>query len=287
MVGSALRAAGALVAARFGMVLAALVATIVVLVIGTSLLGAGAAVPVALRQAFVASPVLVFVRPNAARSDVEAIGPGLMALPDVSTATLRPKEEALATLVAAGIPAPTDGRNPLPDVWTVTLHGDGPSFVTEAVAMRDAISALALVDSVRFDEAWARSLDRTAAMWSRFGAGWLAGSIAALGLVLFCAYVLFGRALTTPDPGQMPTVAAAVVIVAVCLVIVAAAVSYAACLLIGDQVTEIDAAGMKPIAVVVRFTIGKAIGEASVGCLLLLLAGVAVGHRSDRPRQSR
>lgn len=281
-----MRAAGALVSARFGMILATLAPTVLALIAATWSLGVALAVPEALRQAFVSSPVSVFLAPATSRGDVEALGPKLLALPDVADATLRPKDEALAALVAAGLPAPSDGRNPLPDVWTVTLRGDGPLFMTEAVAARDAISALPAVDRVRFDEAWMGSLDRVTAMWSRFGVASIASVLAGAGLALFCVHVLFGRTLVAASARDAPGAIAGIVIIGLGLAILSALIDYVACKVIVSRLVGMGLPPMKPIALLLGQSIDRTVAEVGLAGCVSVVCGVAVALSSNSSRPS-
>jgi hypothetical protein len=283
--GSALRAASGVLAARLGLIVAAMVPTVLALIAAVLLLGLAAVVPRVLRQAFVSSPLLVFMTPTASRADVETLGTKLTALPDVASAAVRTKDDALAALVAAGLSAPADGRNPLPDVWTVTLQGTGPLFLTEAIATRDAIRALPSVDQVRFDEAWAGSLDHATATWARFGIGWLAGVSGGVAVALLCVYILFCRALTGPVQGR-PVAVASLVIVGGTMVLVSALLGYALCLLILDPIGASAWPALKPIGEFLGLKLAGSIAAATVFCLVLLVIGIVCGRANDRNKQS-
>lgn len=280
---SAFRTVGRLAAARVGMLVAAFVPTVLALAGAAFALACGVAVPSVLQQAFVASPVLVFVSPTASRSDVEAIGRKLTAVPGVVAAALRPKEDALAALVASGLPTPIDGRNPLPDLWTVRLRGDGPSFTTEVVTARDAITAIPGIDRVRFDEAWAGGLDRLAAAWSRFGIGALAGVLVGVALSQFCIHVLLGRSLASS--ADTPPALSALLIVGVGLSLIAAPVGYAACIVVSDRFLHVDVPSLKPIAVAIGQSIGTALGAVASVNSMLSAIGIMFGG-SDRTKRS-
>lgn len=283
---SVFRAAGALCMARLSLVLAAFVPTVLALVGATLLLAIGVAVPAALRQAFVASPVLVFVAPAASRGDGEAIGKKLATLPDVVSATLRPKEDALATLVAAGLPAPTDGRNPLPDVWAVGLRGDGPLFMTEVVAARDAITAIPGVDRVRFDEAWAGGLDRSVDAWARFGIAAMAGGLVSFAAVVFAVHGLFGRALAGSPFGEVSVSPAMLLMIDVLVGLVSALAGYAICLVIVGRLVGIELSAMKPIVVAIGQSWVVGFVEVTGVALVLVFAGVLIGG-TNSTRQSK
>ena len=274
---SALRATVGLAIAHVGMLAATLVLTTLAMIAATALVSSVFAVPAALQQAFVASPVLVFLSPTISRNDAEALRPGLMASPDVADATLRTKEDALGALVAAGLPAPPDGRNPLPDVWTVTLRGSGPSFMTEAVTARDALRALPAVDVVRFDEAWAGLLDRTAATWSRLGMTSVAGGLVATGLAVLCIYLLFGRTLTTPASAGAASFGA-LMIVGFALVGLSALIDYAACRILVTSMGVADGFTGKPIAVGIGLNLVKTVAEVAVAAFLLAASGIGIGR---------
>ncbi len=160
---SAVAVAARLATARWGAVLAfVVVATIAMFaVLAIVLARAGAAAMLA--AAVAATPVVAVVSADAAPADVAALGDSMRALPGVASATPRPKDDALRTLVAAGLP-PVEGRNPLPDLWIVipdpgAIAASGRTVAEGLAALRAAVVKLAGVEAVRVDDRWVAAAD--------------------------------------------------------------------------------------------------------------------------------
>ncbi len=241
---SALAAAFRLVRSRPGTTIAAVALTVALTAVALAAAVATIAAPAALALAVPASPLTVFVSPQAARADAEALGSRLKSLPAVADATFRPKEEALAGLAAAGLPT-TDHRNPLPDAWIVRLSTgssfDG-SFVTLATATRDGIAGLANVDAVRVDGAWFQRLDAVAAQWRRYGRPTLGATLLVAAVLQVAAWFLWSRAVG--GAARLPRAVAAAVVSGLVAAGVVAALELPVATLLGAD------PAMKPIAAV-------------------------------------
>ena len=128
-----------------------------------------------------APQVSVFLRPEASRTDADAIGARLRGDPRVREARFVPRETALAELrateslaeVIAGL-----GENPLPDAFVIHLHEATPQALD---ALARELRALAPVAQVQVDSDWARRLAALATV-ARTGTGLLT-ALLALGLV--------------------------------------------------------------------------------------------------------
>lgn len=131
--------------------------------------------------------VSVFLRPEAKRTDADALAAALRADPRVAKLRFVPREEALKELSAVqGMPEliAALGRNPLPDAFVVQLK-DGALD-----AFADEAAKLPAVGQVQADTAWARRLAALAgiarlALWllaGLLGAGLIAITFNSIGL---------------------------------------------------------------------------------------------------------
>ncbi len=141
----------------------------------------------------------VFLQPQVSRADAEGLRARLDATPTVTGAKLRTRDDAMAALVAAGLPTLSTKPNPLPDVWVVTLAQAGPaatirSLATRVADARTTLSGLPGVESVRVDGRWVELLDRWTPPVVRGAnlATWLVTGT--LAIALFCVFFVAGRA---------------------------------------------------------------------------------------------
>ena len=257
-----------------GVVLSTLFLTLVAMLSGTALISIAVAVPSALRNAFVSIPVLVFAVPGATRSEVESLDLRLKALPMVADVSARSKEAALAALIEAGLPAAGDGRNPLPDVWTLRLRlletRVDSNFVTVVVGARDAIASLPAVERVKFDEGWVILLDRWARGWSAWGMPILAGCLLVGAAGTMLVYGLFSRSLRLPQQGRPSQRKSVLAFVSFLVVTAASLVIIALCALFESSTTIAGVDLMKPIADQAGLTL--VIIVASIGAVTLVCA---------------
>lgn len=122
--------------------------------------------------------VSVFLRPEAKRTDADALGAALRADPRVAKLRFVPREDALRELNAVqGMPEVIAalGKNPLPDAFVLNVREDA----VESVAAD--VRKLAGVGYVQADAAWARRLAAMAGVVRL--ALWLLAGVLALGLV--------------------------------------------------------------------------------------------------------
>ncbi len=269
-----------------GVILATLFPTLLAVSFATALVGLAVAVPTALRGAFTASPILVFVSPTIAHDDVQALGARLKALPMVADATLRSKEDALAALIQSGLPPPADGRNPLPDVWSVRLRLDAaqrgdPNFVSVAVGARDAIAALPTVDRVKFDEGWANALDRWWQAWSMFGSLAVAGGLVLATAGVYCLFALCARALEIPEQSGITNAKSALAIMEAIMFCVCGILVYATCRWAVNSSSMAMEPILNPIAGQIGLTLASSIvSTASLGLLTAWVATAFVRLRA-------
>lgn len=163
-----------------------------------------------------ATAVFVSVDPRASASDAEALGDRIRSLPGVADAKLRTRDEALRSLVANGLPPP-EGRNPLPDVWTVRPKADGGDgrFQTVIDELRRALAALPLVESTKVDARWVERIDAGKAEVARGLVFGRSVGYTALGILLACMGSVGGQALTRGFSPRMSVLAVAVTLIGV------------------------------------------------------------------------
>jgi cell division transport system permease protein len=138
--------------------------------------------------------VSVFLRPEAKRTDADALAATLRADPRIAKARFVPREEALRELGAVpGMPEvlASLGKNPLPDAFVLSVR-DGSLDAVAADARK-----LPAVGLVQADAAWARRLAAAAgiarlALWLL--AGLLAGGLIAVTFNTIGLQVLTQRA---------------------------------------------------------------------------------------------
>ena len=176
-----------------------------------------------------ATRVYVVVDPSTARADAEALGSPIRALSLVEAASFESRDDALAKLVADGLPVP-DGKNPLPDVWTVTLRSrfvmaDPRGFAAVVGDTRRALAASPHVDATRVDQRWVDGVDRHMRGWRRLRSPLLLAGCALLALLLLATGFLAGAALSDRQVGPMTTRKSAVTLGVALAALVAAAVA--------------------------------------------------------------
>lgn len=159
------RDVGAVIAAQPAVFLVTMLVGCVAVAIAIGVLAIGQGICAQLALAIGRTQASVFLAPQLTRSDADALRERIEAMPTVSRAVLRTREEALAALAGDGLPALVNKPNPLPDVWIVTLRpatpgsAERPLSVATAAA-RDSLAALPGVASVTVDERWISVLDR-------------------------------------------------------------------------------------------------------------------------------
>lgn len=138
--------------------------------------------------------VSVFLRPDAKRSDADALGAALRADPRVATLRFVPREQALKELSAVqGMPEVIGalGRNPLPDAFVVQVKdGALEAFAAEA-------GQLPSVGHVQADTAWARRLAALAGIGRL--ALWLLAALLGGGLIAITFNTIGLQILTRRD----------------------------------------------------------------------------------------
>ncbi len=216
---SSLAAAGLLMRARWGVCLALIVASAIAIVAAVAVVSTGALASATLGVAIAATPIVAVVAADATAADTAAVGAAIRALPDVASATLRSKDDALRALSAAGTPVP-DGRNPLPDVWLVMLDAGpivrGAETVTQsATALRASIARVPNVETVRVDDRWLAPLADRTARWQRTWPVVQGSILFALAVAVGCCSFLAGRAMHGTDERTAPASKWALAIVAV------------------------------------------------------------------------
>ncbi|MBP6749245.1 MAG: permease-like cell division protein FtsX [Xanthomonadaceae bacterium] len=120
----------------------------------------------------------VFLKPEVAAPQAQALAERLRGRDDVATLELRTPEQGLETLRRSGAYAEAIavvGENPLPSLLIVRPRGD-------ETALAAALAALPETDQVRRDAVWRERLDR----WLAFGerAVWVLGALLGLGALL-------------------------------------------------------------------------------------------------------
>ncbi|MCC7248847.1 MAG: ABC transporter permease [Lysobacter sp.] len=120
----------------------------------------------------------VFLKPEIAAPQAQALAERLRARDDVATLELRTPEQGLETLRRSGAYAEAIavvGENPLPSLLIVRPRGD-------EAALAAALAALPETDQVRRDAVWRERLDRGLAFGER--AVWVLGALLGLGALL-------------------------------------------------------------------------------------------------------
>ena len=161
--------ARAVVAMHPGTVVLSILLAALMIAIAASLLFVGQGAQYRLASAIDALQLSVFLQPQASRADAEGMRARIEAVPFVVGARLRTREDAMTSLVGAGLPALATKANPLPDVWIVSLgrpngSNDAPALSARVADTRVALEALPNVEAVRVDARWVDLLDRSS-LW--------------------------------------------------------------------------------------------------------------------------
>lgn len=219
----------------------------------------------------------VFLQPQVARGDAEALRGRIEAIPTVAGARLRTREDAATTLAGSGLSALTARANPLPDVWVVSLRGVSsgaePLRLSARVAnTRVALEALPGVESVRVDGRWVDLLERSSSWLDHATgvAGWTVTAcllVAVLGLSF-----LTGRALT-PDARSGPGRSQALATVGMMAGLLSLAVGGA---LLASVIVVTPESG--PIAGSILDSLGRTGHAFLVGVGLAVVLIAALGH---------
>jgi hypothetical protein len=209
-----------LLKARWAVVSALVVALAIVGGAAFGLLFVDRLVTAGIEASVAATPVFVLLDTRATASEAEALGARIRALPGVADATLRTRDDALRALVATGLPAP-DGRNPLPDVWTVRLKTPPTGGLSAALAtLRSALAALPLVVATRVDERWVARLDQWMSASAASGPMVRPAGVALLLLLLASLGFVGGKAASAADnPSKLVLAIAGTLVAAMALVI--------------------------------------------------------------------
>jgi cell division transport system permease protein len=136
----------------------------------------------------------VFLRPEAKRTDADALGKLLRADRRIAQLRFVPRDEALKELAAVqGMPEVIEalGRNPLPDAFVVT------TAPTALEGLAADLGKLPLVAHVQADAAWARRLAALAAIGRLVL--WLLSGLLGLGLVAVTFNTIRLQILTQRD----------------------------------------------------------------------------------------
>ena len=200
--GSIAGAAAPLLRSRW-QVFAALIVTVTILqAMAFGLVGIDAIGSARIDASFASVAIYVAAETEASAAEVDALGPLIRAVPGISGATLRSKDDAIKSLVANGLPPP-DGRNPLADVWIVRMQAgsepNGGSVATTWKEKRQALLPLPRVASVSTDERWVAALDRGVTRWRTQWPVALSGGLAVLALAGIGVAYLAGCGLATPS----------------------------------------------------------------------------------------
>jgi hypothetical protein len=280
---SSFAAAVDLLRANWGVAVALAGVTAVVLTIATAWFLFDACFSAAVDASVAATPISVLLKVQTSTAEAQALGARIVALPNVATAALRSKEDALKTLVAAGLPTP-DGRNPLPDVWTVTvkpplLNASRQSLTTFMAETRYLLGGLPAVESTAVDERWIAALDR----WSLGRKQWgpkLAGAILLLLAVMsFSSAFLAGGALS--DAASLQKSASWLALAFISVSVLLAAIVIVAAIAWTVQSLWNAAPGM-PVEVTVAQLLSAqraSLFVTSIALLLVLALGLIVGRR--------
>ena len=121
-----------------------------------------------LNQMIGATKVVVFLDAHAPSQTVESIGARLKAIPGVSGASLKTKEDAFSAVEAAPMGTLLASKEiSLPDAWVLSLRtqihdgADDPrSLSAEVQRLQEMAGKLNGVQSIRFDRVWVGELDR-------------------------------------------------------------------------------------------------------------------------------
>ena len=149
--------------------------------------------------------------PQLPRAEAERLKTSIEALPQVASATFKTREDALARLADAGLPAIQSRANPLPDAWMVVLapasSGDVDTQRTRVERLRAALAGLPGVESVQSDTRWIDWIDRWAPI-SRSAILWMYGiAFGVTGWACLGTFFLVGRAVSTERPERRSVLA--------------------------------------------------------------------------------
>ncbi len=177
---------------------ASMLAASLALVVAAALLFAGQALRDQLARVIGSVELSVFLSPQVARPEAEAMKSRIEAASVVSTAVLRTREDAMTALADEGLPALVNKSNPLPDVWIVRLRLPEPgqsrtSLTADVAAARSALAAIPGVESVRVDAQWVAWVEHgsSIALEAMDAARWFV--IGGSALAVFCVFLLAGR----------------------------------------------------------------------------------------------
>lgn len=280
---SAVRLGLRLIGARWGAFVALACVTALLFVGVVGVFGAVAMSRAAYEAAIAATTAVVVLDPQAIPADAEATGARIRAIPGVASATFRSRDDALKDLAARGLPAP-DGRNPLPDVWTLRLSAvDGGPPGERVAAVTAAARDLPHVSAVRFDPRWGARLD-DAERRDRGVVRPLAGAVlVALAMAVFCVAFLGGGASAGAEEAASKS---ALAIAAVGIAVASAAVTAAFVAVAPAIENRMLQSGVQGDA---RFTTGLwtaippwAWAATWAAATALLIAGLLLGSRSTR-----
>lgn len=284
---SSFAAAVDLLRSNWGAALAMIGVTTVVLTIAAAWFLFDACFSATVDTSIAATPISVLLKVQTPPAETQALGARILAIPNVATAVLRSKDDALKTLVAAGLPA-SDSRNPLPDVWVVSvkpalLNASQQSLTTFIAETRYVLGGLPGVESTAVDERWITALDR----WSQDRKQWgpkIAGIIFLfLAVTLFSSAFLAGRTLAGSGTASRETCGLSA------LAIVALVVMLAATIIVAASIWIVQSQWNVGLRALVEATLDQIFAAkrddllvASAMCLLALALGLTFGRRVRR-----
>jgi hypothetical protein len=283
---SSFAAAVDLLRSNWGAALATIGVTTVILTIAAAWLLFDAGFSATVDASVAATPISVLLKVQAPPAETQALGARILAIPNIATAVLRSKDDALKTLLAAGLPTP-DGRNPLPDVWVVTvkpplLSASQQSLTTFIAETRYLLGGLPAVESTAVDERWITALDRWSQGRKKWGPKFATTIFLFLVVALFSTAFLTGRALADPVVPRKPASWSA-------LALVASVVMLAATIIVAVSIWIAQSRWNAGPGIPVEVTAAQLLsmqrdGLLVVGAvaLLILVLGLTLGRRSSR-----
>jgi hypothetical protein len=276
-----------LLRSNWGAALAMISVTTVALTIATAWFLFDAYYSATVDASIAATPISVLLKVQTPPVETQALGVRILALPNVATAVLRNKDDALKTLIAAGLPV-SESRNPLPDVWVVgvkptLLNASQQSLTTFIAETRYLLGGLPGVESTAVDERWVATLDR----WSQARRQWrprIAGIIFLfLAVALFASAFLAGRTLGNPLAGSRKLDSLRALALVALFVILAAAIVTAAVVWIVQSRWNVGS-GVPVQVTATQLLSAQRDGLLIVsgGSLLILVLGLTSGRRVHR-----
>ncbi len=215
------------------------------------------------------------------RVDAEAMRGSLEAIPLVGAVRLQTREQALTRLVDSSSLVGGPQRNPLPDLWVLTVREPDTdaalrSFADDRACLEQTLTAMPGVASVRVDREWVGFVDRWVATALRTLPAVHGVTLGALATIVFCIAFVAGRTFGTD--GQSTGVGPAIVFGAsAALLGIALAAALGAA--IGNVVdgATLERAGLQPV-------LRAGLDSPLVGLVAAALVASAVGTLVGRWR---